>query len=408
MTLRTRFAPALPFLLLVGLSASGGELHTLTGKVHKGDLVAVDAQAVTFKEAGGATIKVPVKEVQVIDLGNKAVALSDSVKRDEVELTDGSVIAISQFRIKGKAVEPTLLPGPDGAAVPMIDLPLGTLSGVCRGADDPKARDDWKKLLAGRGKRDAFVIRQAEGLNPLAGTIIEGTDAGDAIAFEREDGQRVTLKLSRATGGLAFNQPPRAAIPPTVCKVRDAFGNVLYAASVELVGSGLRVKTVAGAAFDYPTLAGVAKLDFAEGNVAFLSDLQAAVTAPEAALGDPNFTYLKDRTPEGASLRLDGATYAKGLWVFPDTVLTFKLNGDYREFKAVVGVDDRVPVANGSAKVTIEADGRVLFNGVVSRKDKPKPLTLDVKNAKELKVSVEREALYLGGQVNLADARVQK
>jgi hypothetical protein len=405
----TRFLSAYLIVALLGITAQADELVTLTGQTLKGTLVAVDGQNVTFKDAaGGPDARVPVKELQAVDLGNKAVALTDEMKRDEIELTDGSVIVATQVRIKGKKVEPTLLSGPNGEAAPVVDLPLGTVFAICRGAEDPKARDDWRKLVAARGKRDAFVIRQAEGLNPLLGTVIEGNAAGDSIAFEREDGQRVTLKLSRASGGLLFNQPPRDAIPPTVCKVRDVFGNVLYAQAVELTGSGLRVKTVAGATFDYPALATVSKLDFAEGNVAYLSDLTANVTAPDAVPGDPHFTFLKDRTPEGPTLRLDGATYPKGLWVFPDTVLTYKLNGDYREFKAVVGVDDRVPVANGSATVTVEADGRVLFRGAVSRKEKPKALTLDVKNVKELKITAEREALYLGSQANLADARVQK
>ena len=392
--------------LLVTPSLRADDLVTLTGKTLKGKLVAVDATAVTFKDAAtGTDERVPLKAIQAIDLGHKPISLSDA-KYDAIELTDGSTLVCAKFRVRKKQVEPEQLSA--SAPAPRIDLPMAAVFTICRNADDPKARDEWKKFVANRGKRDAFVVRQSEGLNPLFGTVIEGTDSGDAVTFEREDGQRVPLRLSRATGGLLFNQPPRDVIPPTVCRVRDVFGNVLYAKAVELAGSGLKVTTVAGATFDYPSADAVAVLDFAEGNVAYLSDLTASVSAPEAAAGDPAFTFLKDRTPEGSALRLDGATYTKGLWVFPDTVLAYKLNGDYREFKAVVGVDDRIPVANGAARVTVEADGRVLFDGVVRRKDKPKPLTLDVKNVKELRITAGREALYLGGQVNLADARVQK
>ena len=70
--------------------------------------------------------------------------------------------------------------------------------------------------------------------------------------------------------------------------------------------------------------------------------------------------------------------------------------------------DDTMQIATSSVRVIIEADGRKLFNQVVSRKDKPRDLTLDVKDAKELKITVDREALYAGNQVNLAEARVQK
>ncbi|MGL6095200.1 MAG: NPCBM/NEW2 domain-containing protein [Fimbriiglobus sp.] len=408
MTLRTRFGSALAFAALAATAAPADQLVTLAGRKIDGTVTAVDPQFVTFTEkATGTAAKVPVKEVAVVDLKNPAVVLTDATKRDEIELTDGSVIVCTKLLLKGKAAEPALLPAP-GAEPPAVNLPLGHLSGVLRGADDPKARAEWKKLLAARGKRDLFVIRQAEGLNPLPGTVLEGTEAGDAVVFEREDGTKSTLKLARATGGLVFNQPPRDVIPPTVCKVRDVFGNVLLARSVEFAGSGIKVKTVSGATFDYPSAKGVAKLDFAEGNVAYLSDLSPVVAAPDAVPGEPHFTFLKDRTPDGPPLRLDGTAYPKGLWVAPDTALTFPLNGDYREFKAVVGVDERVPVASAAVKLTIEADGRVLFTGVVGRKDKPKPLTLDVKDVKELKVVAEPDGLYLGGHLTLADARVQK
>ena len=409
--MNTRIATGLVLLLAayVTLAARADELLTLSGKKLVGTLVAVDAQTVTFADtASGANAQVPVKDIQLVDLKFPAISITDATERDEIELTDGSLIVCSQFRIKGKKVEPTLLAGPNGAETPTIDLPLGNLFAVQRGAGDPKARVEWKKLVASRGKRDLFVIKQAEGLNPLPGTVLEGSETGEAITFEREDGQRSTLKLARASGGLVFNQPPRDVIPPTVCKVRDAFGNVLFAQSVALAGTGLTVKTVSGATFSYPTLKGVSKLDFAEGNVAFLSDLTPTVDAPAATPDDPHFTFLNDRTPEGATLRLDSATYAKGVWIYPETVLTYKLNADYREFKTVIGVDDRVPVANGSVRVVIEGDGRVLFTGSISRKEKPKPLTLDVKNVKELRIVTERESLYLGGQLNLADARVQK
>jgi hypothetical protein len=404
---RMTFRIVLGCLLAAGPAVRADDLVTLAGKTLKGKLVSVDASAVTFKDiATGADERVPFKAIKAVDLGRKPIGLADGAKYDAVELTDGSTVVCARVRVRKKQVE--LDPLPASAPAPKIDLPLAVVFTVCRGADDPKARADWQKFVAGRGKRDAFVVRQSEGLNPLFGTVIEGNDAGDVIVFEREDGQRVPLRLSRATGGLLFNQPPRDVIPPTVCRVRDVFGNVLYARAVEVAGSGLKVTTVAGATFDYPDLAGVAVLDFAEGNVAYLSDLAASVAAPEAAAGDPAFTFLKDRTPEGSALRLDGATYPKGLWVFPDTALAYKLNGDYREFKAVVGVDDRIPVANAAARVTVEADGRVLFDEVVRRKDKPRPLTLDVKNVKELRITAGREALYLGGQVDLADARVQK
>jgi hypothetical protein len=419
MTTPTRLAAALALGLSLGLAARSAELVTLAGKKAGGTLVSVDPQAVGFKEDGATAVaKVPVKEVAAVDLKNKVVAPAKDARYDEIELTDGSALRFAGLKVKGKKVEPAWLAGPDGVAPPTADVPLGSVFWLMRGAEDAKARTEWKTLLAGRGKRDLFVIRQAEGLSPLPGTVIEGTEAGDRIAFEREDGRRSTLPLARATGGLVFNQPPKDVIPPTVCKVLDVFGNVWYARAVEVSGTGLKVTTVSGATVEYPSLAGVSKLDFSQGNVTYLSDLEAAAAYPPPEADGPlgkeypfAVTYQKDRPIGGPEIVLGGRKFAKGISIPPDTTLTYKLAGDYREFKAVVGILDGVKPDNGTLRLRIEADGRTIFNEAVGKKEPPKVITLNVKDVKELKIAVERDpqnALYFGNQINLADARVQK
>ena len=101
-------------------------------------------------------------------------------------------------------------------------------------------------------------------------------------------------------------------------------------------------------------------------------------------------------------------SYAKGLWVRADTTLAYKLTGEYREFKALVGMDESVSEPSYSVRLVIEADGKVVFSEVVARKDKVRPVTLDVKGAKQLKISVERTHPLDGVSVDLAEARLQK
>jgi hypothetical protein len=419
MTTPTRLAAALALGLCLGLAARSAELVTLAGVKTTGTLVAVGAEVVEFKEDGsGVTARVPVKEIAVVDLGNKVAAPAQGAKHDEIELTDGSVLRLAGVKLKGKKVEPEWLPGPAGTAPPTVDLPLGTLFSLMRDAGDPKARAEWRKLLAARGKRDLFVVRQAAGLNPLPGTVIEGNAEGDRVRFQREDGQEANLPLVRATGGLVFNQPPQNAIPPTVCRVIDVFGNVWYAQAVELVGSGLKVTAVCGATAEYPSLGGVSKLDFSRGNVTYLSDLEAIAEYPPPETDGPlgnqypfAIQYQKDRPIGAGEIVLAGKKFAKGISVPPDTALTYRLGGDYREFKTVAGILDAVRPDNAALRLRVEADGRVIFDEVVSKKEPPKEITLNVKDVKELKIIVARDpqnALYFGNQVNLADARVQK
>lgn len=414
MTTLARLTSASVLILASGLVAWSAELTTLAGTKAVGTLTQVDAQSVMFHEDGRpAPTKFAVKELAAIDLKNKVAAPPAGAKYDEVELTDGSLLRGTDLRIKGRAVELGLLPGPSGVSPPALRVELGHLFWVLRGAGEA-ARAEWKKFVAGRGKRDLFVVRQSEGLNPLAGTVIEGNPSGERVTFEREDGNRASLPLARASGGLVFNQPARDVIPPTVCRVYDVFGNVWYAAAVEVVGSGLRVRAVCGATVEYPSAQAVASLDFSQGNVEYLARMTADVAYPPPETDGPlgeRYPFAPrvaaDKAIGGADLVLDGRKFAQGVSVPPDTTLTYKVEG-FREFKATVGLPDSTRPEDAALTLRIEIDGRPVLAEKVSKKDKPREVTLNVKDAKELKITVERDALFAGNQLTLADARVQK
>jgi hypothetical protein len=272
-----------------------------------------------------------------------------------------------------------------------------------------KNRDNWKKLVAARGKRDLFVISQGEGLNALPGTVIEGDAAGEAITFEKENGGQSTLPLTRGSFvGLVFNQPPRDVIPPTVCKLFDVFGNTLYAAKLDLPAAGLTVTTLTGATVAYPTTAGLLKLDFSRGNIAYLSDLDCTVSGPKDEPDNALTPFRKDTEGDKQPLKLADTAYAKGLLIPPGTTVTFKLKDDFRELKAIVGIPDSTANPSSTATLVVLADGRQIHAGTVTRKEKPKELVLDVKGVKELTIRVDTAELFTGNQVVLAEARLQK
>lgn len=413
----------LALTLLIGLLATvrGDELSTVAGKKLSGQLVAVDADAVTFK-SGGSDVKVPAKEVLLIDLGNKVVTPAKDTKYHEVELTDGSVLRCAKFVLKGKTLAVELLPGPAGVAAPALELPLTAVFSVCRNAEDAKHRENWQAMLRNRGKRDLYVMREAGGgLNFFQGTILEGSADGTELTFEKENGTKDQLRVSRATGGLVFNQPAGGQPPATLCKVNDVFGNTLVAREIAVENGGVKVKTVIGVPVAYAAAAAVAQLDYAQGNVAYLSDITPQVEAAGPGEADVKAfpllegktrpaPYLRDRfLGDNPTLTLDGVTFPKGIAVSADTALTFPLNGDYREFRAVVGFTDARHGNAAELKLTVEADGKVVASEVVKGKDKPKGLTLDVKGVRSLRVAVDRDypsdaAAYL----ILADAKVQK
>ncbi|HJZ53511.1 MAG TPA: NPCBM/NEW2 domain-containing protein [Gemmataceae bacterium] len=414
-------------VLSLGLFAAAAtlradELTTTTGKKFSGKLVAVDPKGVTF-QTGEAKVQIPGQEVALVDLGNKVLAPATGTKYAEIELTDGSVLRCSKYVLKGKTFEVELFSAPSAPEAPpakptppAVKLPMNTVFTVLRGAEDQKNRDAWREMLANRGKRDLYVIRQNDRLDTVPGTVLEGTEAGDKIVFEREDGGRTELLQSRATGGLVFNQVQPAEIAPTVCKVVDVFGNSWVARAVELGGGGVTVTTVTGITVRYESLSAVAKLDYAQGNITYLSDMDPQITLPKFQDDElMRVAVLRDKGLNREALKLDNKTLAKGLWVnahYDELVLTYNLNGDYKEFKATVGVPTpntpTVTSQKAGVKLIVEADGRTLFSDVIRPNEKPRSLTIDVKGSKQLRLTIEQPTLYDSTQLILGEARVQK
>ena len=88
--------------------------------------------------------------------------------------------------------------------------------------------------------------------------------------------------------------------------------------------------------------------------------------------------------------------------------MTYKLDGTFRELKTLAGIPDGTNRDSWSLKLRIEVDGRSVFEETITKKVRTREITLNVKDAKELKIIVERDSLFLGNQLNLAEARLQK
>jgi hypothetical protein len=402
---------AVSLLGLVTVVATADDVTTTAGRKISGKLVAVDAQGVTFSTAA-AQVPIAAREIVVIDFGHGVSAPPKGATYSEIELTDGSTFRVAKFALKGKKFETEQLPDPPGKTAPAFEIPMGTVFSATKRADDAKHRDAWKKLLANRGKHDLYVQQQETGLTYVQGTFHRGSDDGRTVSFEREGGGKPDDLLQSRSVGLVFHQPQPPTIAPTLCRVHDVYGNVLTATAIAVSSEGVTVTTVAGATVKYSSTAVLAKLDYALGNVAYLSDLEAQVDAPELPPEEKNLNpavpVLKDRSLSNDTIKLDNLPYQKGLCVAPDTVVTYSLGGDYTQFKATVGIDENGANATSAAKLTVEADGQVLFSDVLRRKDKPKSLVLAVKGVKQLRIIVEVDTPLNGNYVTLADASVQK
>jgi hypothetical protein len=322
-----------------------------------------------------------------------------------VELTDGSVLHCSAVEAKGNALELTVIPDLK------VSVPMTSVFTLLRDAHDPKVRQDWQDFLTKRGRLDMVVIRSDDKLNGLEGTFGNGT--GDAIEFTPSaTGEKRSVRLARVQG-LIFVQKPNPDAPAPLCKITDSVGNLLVAADALLNADGLAITTVSGVKVHLPDTKRLAKFDFSKGKLAYLSDLTPTRDTVTLVTEDDDLfarfiRYRKDANLDNQPLKLGGKQYPKGLAMHAGTVLGYDIGGDYKEMRTTIGVDESVETES-RVEVVVEGDGRELFRGQTSRKDPPRPVVVDVRGVKDLRVSVRATGLLdFGAQAVLADAKVSK
>jgi hypothetical protein len=377
-------------------AADNAKLRTLSGKTIEGELVRITQEEVVVRTKDGS---VSTSAAEVLDLELPAASPPAETKYSDVELVDTSLLHVSKVSIRGDQVSVKLVGGPE------VQIPLSAVSYVLHEAQDPKVREEWQSLLAGRANQDLLAIKDAAGkVNPLPGTFGKADEEGTTIEFEPVGAAKRGLKLARIHG-MSFWRKRDEDVPAAICRVHDAAKNVIAAAKVEFDDSSLRLTTPAGITIAYQRGA-VARLDFSQGKLAYLSDLEPRVI--ERSNLDWVDHYRRDRGLDGGAMRLGKETYGKGLALHAYTELIYDLNGQYNEFKSVIGVDPKVG-GDSHVDLLIEGDGRKLFDANVTRKTEPRPVTLDVKNVKQLRIVVRSSRLLgLGDHINLADAKVSK
>jgi hypothetical protein len=401
-------------ILLAGSSLlSAADVTDLNNKVLRGQIIGFTNDTLSLKDDGGAVIKLPLKSLATVDTGSKLAVLP--MAYDEAELTDGTILRLTDFKIQGRKIGLEMAMSVEGTGKPKTTLPMSAVFTWLRNAPQGNNRNELRTIVIKRGTRDLLITRakveEKDVLVPSEGTVLQGSEDGTRIEYNNNADVKTTLPIARFSG-IVFNQVNQAVVPPTIGKVLDVYGNTLVATSIvtaEANGqTAVTVKTVAGAEYQYGSLSAISKFDFSQGNQKFLSELEPTVDAAPVAEGDLNMPYLKNKSPNGG-LRLAGKGYTKGVWVASDVALVYKLDGDYREFKAVLGIDEAVQVATGTLKVSIEADGKKLFEQTFTRKaNKTETVNLNVKDVKLLKINVETDALFTGASLSLGDAKLQK
>ncbi len=386
--------------------AAPAELHTLKQETITGELVGITGKEVVIAAPAGK-VTTPIDQVLTLTFGQQTGALPD-VPWVDVELTDGTRLHCARFAVVKNEVTVTLLAGQT------VKFPLSGLSQMLANAHLDKNRKEWADILDKTSRSRDVLAKVKDGVpNAVEGVIGEANETGETIHFTLPSGKEGDFALAHVYG-LAFSRKPDPNAAPVQCRLLDTHHNLVMVSGAELTPTGFTVTTPVGAKIDYTT-ALVVKMDYSHGKRDYLSDMTPTKVEERCDGAAEAVHYRRDLNLDDKPLHVNNTAYEKGLALHATTVLEYDLNGEYREFRAVVGLDDDVRGVGRPVLVTVEADGQKLAEVTLQRgvKDKsgPVPLVRNVKDVKKLRIVVTHvpaDFLDLGLHVDLADAYVSK
>jgi len=373
---------------LVTAALPAAELQTLSGETVRGQLTELSRERVVIAADGRARNFRP-KDVLLLSLGTPSAGATVRAAAPRIWLTlvDGSMLVGTEYTAADGQAHLGLA---DGTT---IDLATSSIAVVRLRALSDASAEQWSTILEGNHAADLLVVRKDEAIDFLEG-IVRDVDA-EKVHFEL-DGEVLPVKRSKLDG-LVYYHANRAELPEANCLVTTSDGSQLAARSVLLGDEAWQVTTRGGLELAFP-LDAIARLDYSQGKILYLSDLEwdqrrsswepfFGSTSPESAL-EQFFAPRRDRGFESPQLMLERTPFAKGLALRSRTELVYRLPDAYRRLTAFVGIDDAVGDA-GHAHVVISGDARVLFEGDFTGRDAPVPLDLDLQGVRELTILVD-------------------
>ncbi len=312
-----------------------------------------------------------------------------------VRLTDGSLFPTQSLQSNERQVKVS------GDQTGELILPARNVASIRFGALNSNIRDSWEKLLNGENTKDLLVVQKENVLDYIDGVV--GSITEEKIQFFTGEDE-VSVNRSRVFG-VIYSRPPSPEVSP-YCAIRLTDAGVLNASAITFTGTEFTATLLGGTRARF-TPQSIANLDFSQGKVRYLSDLEPR-NIEYTPFFDTVWKYRKDRHRDGGPLRVGGKEYTRGLYIHSKTLLQYRLKGDYRNFRAIMGIDESVP-GIGFVYVEIKGDGRILYSGNVRSSDSPVELNLDVDGVREFEVLVDfGDNLEICDHLDLCEARFIK
>ncbi|MCY2964528.1 MAG: NPCBM/NEW2 domain-containing protein, partial [Planctomycetota bacterium] len=347
------------------------EVETIVGDRLVGELVELNDESLVLKVG---TESRTIKSSLVLEI-RQPVPVVPLPPGPRVELLDGSRLSCKEVTVGRDRARLTLHSGAE------TQLPTNRVASIRLGESSPALDDAWNALKDRESKNDLLVVRKDDVLDFLPGVAGE---FGEKITF-LVDGEELPVSRDRVYG-VVYRKRNIAAAKVT-CQLRLATGDSLQALGATLADGEYKIRLAGNVELKIPADQ-VAGLDFSAGKVRYLSQMEPR-DKKLVPLFDLPRDVERDRSVLGSPLTLGGKVYSRGLGIFPQTRLKYRIAGEFARFRAVTGIDDAAPRLKTSVHLTISGDGKPLYDAEIAPADAPRTIDLDVTGVRELDLLVD-------------------
>jgi hypothetical protein len=378
-------------------------VHTVDGPNAAAALVRV-AGDFSVQIAGEKSRTIPGKDVVAIRHASKP--LPRSLSQNVILLTNGDRIAID-VAAEWRLHEDRLHFRPAGSlqSAKELNVSINHVAALLLGQADADALDQQdlllSKLLPESRTRDVLLLADGDRVEGNLKSLDSAKGAN--LGVRGKDTLVPLAKIKAVAISTEFKARPHSK--GAFAQMVLADGGRLGFAQVQLEAGKDRLTgtTLFDAAVEVP-LAQVRAIDIRQGPAVYLADLACVFEAtPFLGVAWP---LGKDASASGSPLQLGQNFFDKGLGMHSQSRAAFKLEGKYRWFESMVGLDERQGQM-GRVRLKVVVDGKERVSELRTLKDGSLSLRLDVSGAKELILVVDfADFGDVQGFVNWADARL--
>jgi hypothetical protein len=288
---------------------------------------------------------------------------------------------------------------------PAFEVPIVEVRGIVFDDAKPETRTKYDQQLAKPGDEDfALVVSRDGGLAEISGRVKGLGESGLKIEYE---GQVRSIKLERVQAVVLAAHPATRAWKGPFQVFRLASGDQLSGAWLVQEEKTCRVKSAWETEIAIPREA-IVEIIGRNTKMVNVSELT-PISIEQVSYFDRLIPYVRDKSWNNRPLKLDGKTYTRGLAVHSRCILTYDLGGEFATFRALIGFDEEFG-DRGRVVCRVTVDDKELFVKPDFRaSEKPLPVEVPVKGAKQLKLEVDfGEDEDVGDRVIWANARLYR